>query len=150
MEYASSTSINVSRNGPPSWNRCRSGNAVDTSRRMAANHSRIRRLLSPTSASGRARTALARWRAFLYVSSVSASSLPMARCQTAPRKRGVTPRHHSSRVRCSDTARSQSGYTYSSQMRWRVSRVLSLSHWAAAARAALRFSASRQHVISKR
>ncbi|KKA20128.1 hypothetical protein T310_5867, partial [Rasamsonia emersonii CBS 393.64] len=78
-----------------------------------------------------------------YDSSVSESSLPMARCHTAPRQRGVIPRHHSARMRGSVTARSQSGNTCSSHMRWSVSRVLSFSHWAEAALAALRFSASR-------
>jgi hypothetical protein len=123
--------------GAPDWNRLRSGNAVPASRRMDWNHSFIILLFSVP---GAACKSLARCNAFLYVSSVMESSLPIARCQTAPRSLGGIPRHQSSRVRCSEVMRSQSGQTYSSQIRWRVEFAESRLDCSSAAAAAFRFS----------
>lgn len=139
MQYACKTSMRGSRNGPPSWKRFKSGNALDTSASMASKQS-IRRLLLSLGSSVLDRRSLARCSALVYASSVNSSSLPIARFHIAPRFRGGIPRHHSSRVRGSRSARSQLGLTKSSQMFWRASRVLSFSHWADAACAALRLS----------
>ena len=84
----------------------------------------------------------------MYVASVKASSLPMARCHTAARDRGAIPRQKSSRVRGSRTACSQFGRTCSSQMRPRVAFVSSCTHWSVAAFAA-RFLSGRGVVSSQ-
>lgn len=139
MQYACKTSMSVSRKGPPSWKRLRSGNALGTSASMASKQSSIRLLLSLGSSVLDLRS-LARCSAFVNASSVNSSSLPMARFQIAPRFRGGIPRHQSSRVRGSRSARSQFGLTKSSQMFCNASRVLSFSHCADAARAAFRLS----------
>src|SRR5436190_5331721 len=130
-------SMRFSHSGPPSRKTLSSGNAVEASWRIALNHALVSLWFTPPSAPPLER---ALSNAFVYVSSDKASSLPIARCQTAPLERGVIPRHHSSLVRCSDTTRSQSGKTYSSHIRCSVFRVSSFLHCAAAASAAFRLS----------
>jgi hypothetical protein len=134
--------MRVSRNGPPSWKRFRSGKAFGASVLIASKQSSSRLLFSLSASFLRSRS-LALWSALVNVSSFNDSSLPRARFQIFPLLRGGIPRHQSSRIRGSRRARSQLGYTYSSQMFCSVTRVLSFSHCAEASRAALRFSEMR-------
>lgn len=136
MVYASMMSTRELCRGPPGWKRLRSGNAVPASRRMDSNQSFIMLFSDEVLFC----ISLARCRALLYVSSVKASSLPIARCQTGPRNLGGMPRHQSSLVRCSEVMRSQSGQTYCSQMRCNAEFVESRLDSASAAAATFRFS----------
>lgn len=131
--------MRVCRSGPHPWKRFISGKALGTSVSIASKQSSSRLLFS-LSTSFLPWRSFARSNALVKVSSVNASSLPMARFHMVPRLRGGIPRHHNSRIRGSRRARSQFGYTYSSQMFCSVARVLSFSHCAFASLAALRFS----------
>ena len=87
-----------------------------TSRRMVTNQAACRASSAlPLPEATRASTSRARPSAAWYEASFRPSSLPMARLQTAPRLRGATPCHHSSRVRRSRTAVSHLGRMSSSQ-----------------------------------
>ena len=134
------TSTRSLYSGAPGWKMCNSGNVTLTSRRIASNQAFSLPSSPPPGFASRSSKSFALCKAFEYVTSVNARSLPTAFCQTCARDLGATPRHHSSRVRGSRITWSQLGRTCSSHIRRRALFVSSFAHCESATAAAFLLS----------